>query len=119
MGQKEFRAEVKPCELAATLGRDRTKHVQVFMKKAIVDIQRCIPDGTRRLAIVFGTPYLTRRLRAEVKNRVDWLSDQALSIKAEIGADAVAWTFPVLLRPPSFRDSICPGVIVWIEEVRR
>ena len=118
-GQHKFLAEVKQCWLAATARRDRTDHVRGFMENAKADVRRCRPDGTRRIAIVFGAPYLAQHRRAEMDDRIEWLVDQAREIQADIEADAVAWTFPSLRHPPTDQGSVHPGIIVWIKEVRR
>ena len=118
-GQYEFRAEVKQCWPAATARRDRTDYVRGFMEKAKADVRRCPPNGTRRIAIVFGVPYLAQHRKAEIDDRIEWLVDQATEIQADIKADAVAWTFPSLRRLPTYQGSVCPGIIVWIKEVRR
>ena len=119
IGQHEFLAEVKQCWLAATARRCRTDFVSGFMEKAKADVRRCRPNGTKRIAIVFGVPYLAQRRKAEMDDRIEWLVNQATKIQADIDADAVAWTFPLLRRPPTYQGSICPGIIVWIKEVRR
>ncbi|MGH8674900.1 MAG: hypothetical protein ACREVG_11385, partial [Burkholderiales bacterium] len=90
-----------------------------FMKQAKADVRRCHPDGMRRLAIVFGSPYVARRRGSEIENRIEWLIAQAVEIKAEIEAHAVAWTFPRLRRYPTSEGWVYPGVIVWIKEVKR
>lgn len=118
-GQQEFLAEVKQCELTATARRDRTDHVRGFMDRAKADVRRCRPDGTRRIAIVFGAPYLAQHRMAEMEDRIEWLIDQAREIHDNIEADAVAWTFPSLRSPPTYQGWVCPGIIVWIKEVRR
>ncbi len=118
-GQHEFLAEVKQCELAATARRDRTDHVRGFMDKAKADVRRCRPDGRRRIAIVFGAPYVAKHRRAEMDDRIEWLVDQAGEIHDNIEADAVAWTFPSPRRLPTYQGWVCPGIIAWIREVRR
>ncbi len=118
-GQYEFRAEVKQCWLAATKPGDRSSYVRGFMEEAKADVRRCRPDGTRRLAIVFGSPYLAQHRKAEMDHRIEWLVVQAKKIRVDIGADAVAWTFPSLRRFPMDRDGVYPGIIAWIKEVRR
>ena len=40
------------------------------------DVRRCPPGGMRRLAIVFVVPYLARRLRPEMPERIAWLIEQ-------------------------------------------
>jgi hypothetical protein len=115
VGPHEFKAEAKQCWPAGTAKRDQTDYITGFMDQARQDVRRCPPGGMRRLAIVFGVPYLARRLRSEMPERISWLVDQAMQVEA----DAVAWTFPDLRRVPTIGGWTYPGIIVWIKEVRR
>jgi len=116
VGRHEFKAEAKQCWLYISFIRDLTSYIEKYVDKAKRDVRRCPPGGMRRLAIVFGVPFLARRFRSEMPSRIAWILDQAMQIEA----DAVAWTFPDLRRlPVSRRGNIHPGIIVWIKEIKR
>lgn len=115
-GQWEFWGEAKFCEIPFTRNAAQVKRINGWMGDAKADVGRCAPDGyTRRLAIVFGAPYLRPCEPPEMNGRVAWLVDQA----REVEHDALAWIFPNMKRLPKAHGWISPGTIVWIKEVRR
>ena len=118
-GSHEFLAEVKHCWLAATARRDQTAKVAEYMDDAKADVRAVHPDGMRRLAVVFGSPEIRQRHRADMGSHIEWLTTQAADIKDRISADAVAWTFPRLKRFPASGGFVYPGAVMWIKEVKR
>ena len=112
----EFWAEAKSLEIPLTRGSGQATKVSAVMKIAKEDVRRLAPDGyTRRLAVVFGTPYLLPCPRYKLDRRLEHMLMQA----HEVGHDAMAWIFPAMKRLPKTNDWICPGIIVWIKEVHR
>lgn len=115
-GPHSFWAEAKAMDIPFTRSGSQMSRVARCMAEAKADIRRCAPDGsTRRLAIVFGRPYLRPGPRAERERRIEWLVEQA----PEVEHDALAWVFTDQRRLPTNDDWVCPGAMIWIKEVRR
>lgn len=100
-----------------TSDKGPTDRVGEAMERAIGDARRIPPDGTtRRLAIVFGCPYIRPLPPAQLRARIDWLINES----RQVDHDALAWVFPRLKSHARWTDGwIAPGAIVWIKEVRR
>lgn len=80
------------------------------------DVRRCKPDGrTRRLAMLFGRPYLRPCRQSEMESRIEWLLAQS----RRVDHDGLAWVFPKLRKLPTGSNWVSSGSIVWIKEVRR
>ncbi len=115
-GRQEFLGEAKFCNVPSTRAGTQARGVQSWMERAKADARRCPPDGTkRRLAIVFGCPYLRPCSADKREARIRWLVAES----SRVEHDAMAWVFPKLSRPVRIRDWDHPGVVVWIREVRR
>lgn len=113
---REFWAEAKTLEIPLTRGSGQATKVNAVMKTAKEDVRRLAPDGyTRRLAVVFGSPYLRPCPMSELHGRLEHMLEQA----DEVEHDAIAWIFPAMRRLPKAYNWICPGIIVWVKEVRR
>lgn len=112
-----FWAEAKFCSIPFTRTGTQINRVQTSMKLAKADVRRCPPDGaTRRLALVFGCPYIRPAPPAQLRSRIGWLMQESRNAEH----DAIAWAFPRLDRYAKSSDGwIYPGAIVWIKEVRR
>jgi hypothetical protein len=110
-----FKAEVKQCWPSCATRSDPVSLVSRGMEKAKRDVGRCPPTDFRRLAILFGVPYLKKKSRPELPDRISWTIEQAKLVEA----DALAWVFPNLPTPPIMRDYIYPGIIVWVKEVKK
>ena len=86
------------------------------MDRARQDVRRCAPEGVRRLAIVFGVPFISKAHEAVMPDKIDSLMDFAL----DVDAHAFACVFPNLERyPENGNGFLHPGVMVWIREVKR
>lgn len=86
------------------------------MDRARHDVRRCAPEGVRRLAVVFGVPYLSKTRKHDVRQIVERLIDYG----SKIDTHAFAWVFPALKRYPEDDDRFLhPGVMIWIREVKR
>lgn len=115
-GRQEFLGEAKFCHVPFTRNGTQARWVQSWMERAKVDARRCPPEGAkRRLAIVFGCPYLRPCSPAMLKERIKWLVAEG----SRVEHDAMAWAFPRLPRSVTIRGWDHPGAIVWIKEVRR
>lgn len=115
-GRHDFWAEAKVCDIAITRGGNRARVISKNLARAKADIRRCEPDGWhRRVAILFGRPYLRPCSRTELEQRITWLIGEA----KRVDHDALAWVFPKLRKLPTGSNWVCPGSIVWIKEVRR
>ncbi len=111
-----FIAEAKQCWIPGTRRQDCFECVSEAMDRARADVRRCQPEGVRRLAIVFGVPYFSKRNEEEIPEKIDRLVDYALDVEA----DAFAWVFPNLEEYPESGDGhLHPGVMMWIREVKR
>lgn len=112
----DFLGEAKYLQIGFTKDGGQIGAVEEKMEEAKDDARDLPPDGyTRLLAIVFGEPYLARNKKSELKDRVEWLLEQARKVEH----DALAWVFPNLRRIPGDDKWISPGAIVWIKEARR
>lgn len=116
VGRKEFWAEAKGGEVRITPRSRPSARMRELMDQARRDAERLAPDGfTRRLAVVFLSPYLRPCKRPEIEHRVRSLLDQVRETKP----DALAWVFPHLKRLPKIRNWVSPGIVCVINEVRR
>lgn len=116
-GAREYVGEAKWCWVPFTSSKGPTGRVGAAMEQAKADARRIPPDGsTRRLAIVFGCPYIRPLRPAKLQARIDWL----IAESHRVDHDALAWVFPRLKTCPEWTDRwLAPGAIVWIKEVRR
>jgi hypothetical protein len=115
-GRHDFWAEAKACEIPFTRNGHQVLGIVRHLERAKSDVRRCKPDGLhRRLAILFGQPYLRPCPRREMKERIAWLIEQA----QRVDHDALAWVFPEQRKLPTIRNWVSPGSIIWIKEVRR
>lgn len=114
----EYMAEAKQCWLR-TLTHSRALQKAIdSMSLAKDDVGSLNPDRMRRLALVFGAPMIPKRYLHDLPAQIEKM--EAVAQDKSIGADAVAWIFPTLAKPPISSDGyICPGIILWIKEVRR
>ena len=111
-----FIAEAKQCWIPATRRQDCFDRVSKAMDRARADVRRCEPQGVRRLAIVFGVPYFSKKRRTQMPEKIERLVDFALDVEAH----AYAWAFPSLKAYPENENGyLHPGVIIWIREVKR
>jgi hypothetical protein len=115
-GSSEFWAEAKSMEIPLTRGAGQATKVNSVMEIAKEDASRLTPDGyTRRLALVFGMPYLRPCPKSQLKRRLRHMLMQA----REVEHDAIAWIFPDMKRLPKANGWVCPGIILWVKEVYR
>ena len=115
-GKQEFGAEAKMCQIPITENAGQVNGMRACMEKAKADVRRCsVHDYPRRLAIVFGAPYLRPCCKDHLKSRTEWLVTQAMKVPH----DGMAWVFPELKEPPEINNWIHPGAIIWIKEVKR
>ena len=115
-GSHSFWAEAKAIEVPFTRSGSQVDRITRCMASAKIDIRRCAPDGsTRRLAIVFGKPYLRLGPRAERERPRKRLVAQSAAVEKH----ALAWVFPDQRRLPKNDDWVCPGAMIWIKELRR
>jgi hypothetical protein len=110
-----FIAEAKQCWIPATRRQDCFERVSEAMDRARNDVRRCEPQGVRRLAIVFGVPYFSKKQQAEMPKKIARLVEFALDVEAH----AYAWAFPRLEPYPEEGGYLHPGVMIWIREVKR
>jgi hypothetical protein len=118
VGQHEFSAEAKQRWIRFERNTDKTDQFARWMQEAKIDARRRAPDRftRRRLAIVFGVPFIRPCSKEKLRDRIEWLLQQAETVKA----DAIACIFPNLKRlPKSDGGMVFPGLIVWIKEVQR
>ncbi len=114
VGRLSFCAEAKFCNVPFTRDGDQASGVQWWMDQAKNDARRCPPDGsTRRLAIVFGCPYLRPCSESIRRSRIDWLLEQSRKVEH----DAIAWVFPSTSKHLQDDGWLCPGAIMWIKQI--
>jgi len=111
----EFKAEAKQCWPGCATTSSPVPYISRWLEGAKRDVGRCPPGDFRRLAILFGVPYLKKDRERELPDRISWIIEQARLVEA----DAVAWVFPNLPVLPTMRDYIYPGIIVWVKEVKK
>lgn len=116
VGTHEFWAEAKACEIPITRSSKQARKIKEVMERAKHDVRRLDPDGfTRRLAVVFVSPYLREGHERVLPQRIDWLLEQTRAVDHS----ALAWVFPKLKSLPRSSGWVCPGIAVLIKEVRR
>lgn len=111
---REFIAEAKQCWIPATRKQHHADVILDALKRAQEDVEKCEAHGMRRLAIVFGVPYITLGWQSELPDRVNSFIAQA----GEVDAHAFAWVFPAVEFTPKSKGRLYPGVAVWIKEVK-
>jgi hypothetical protein len=112
----EFKGETKfCCPGASTMGRDQTGYMTNFIEEAKKDIRKSHPDGMRRLAIVFMVPYVSKKQKHGIKERVYRIVQQIKKLEP----DAFAWVFPDIENAVSLYGWLYPGTAVVIKEVKR
>jgi hypothetical protein len=108
--------EAKFCWLnASTIRRDQTSYINTFIEEARKGIRKSRPDSMRRLAIVFVTPYVSKKQNNGLTEKISHIVKQ---IKA-LEADAFAWIFPDIEKCVSFKSWLYPGAFLIIKEVKR
>lgn len=111
-----FVAEAKQCWIPMAKHERIAGHIEDALERAAADVRRCKPlPGTRKLAVVFGVPYVAKSAAHALGDRIRSFVQEARGADA----DAIAWTFPKLHRLPAASGSIFPGVVVWIKEMKR
>jgi hypothetical protein len=112
----EFKGETKFCwPGASTLWRDQTEFMTYSLDEAKRDIRKAHPEGQRRLAVVFATPFVSERQEKGLKKRIERIVDQV----TKLDGDAFAWVFPHIERCISESGRLYPGTAVIIKEVKR
>lgn len=115
-GRHEYWAEAKACEIAITRNGKQRQRISAAMAAAKRDALRLKPDGsTKRLAVTFIAPYLTRGHEQIFQERLTWLIDMVRGMNPS----AMAWTFPKLRKSPRHKRWISPGIIIFIKQVHR
>lgn len=114
--RRDFWVEAKACDVPFTRSGSQVVGIARNLERAKADVRRCKPDGrTRRLAMLFGRPYLRPCRQSEMESRTEWLLAQS----RRVDHDGLAWVFPKLRKLPTGSNWVSPGSIVWIKEVRR
>jgi len=114
----EFRAEAKYAEIPITNKAQQLRSLHELMRLAVKDAGRNPADGgdSRRLAVAFAVPYLRAGLSEEKREaQINWF----LSLVEDVDHDALAWVFPSLKKLPVYNDWVCPGIVLWIKQVKR
>jgi hypothetical protein len=115
--KQHFVAEAKQCWIPISKGGDNARRIKDALARAKADVRRCSPPaGMRKLAVVFGVPYVARArsTRQALRASINSFVEEARAVDA----DAIAWTFPKLNSMPTISGFIYPGVVVWIKEVK-
>lgn len=113
---RDFKGESKFCWLSALASvRDQTEKLTSCLNEARNDARKSKPDGQERLGLVFISPYLPKKHKPALKERVDRVVDQIKTLKA----DAFAWVFPEIERCISYYGWLYPGTAVIVKRVQR
>lgn len=115
-GNHEFWVEAKACEVPITRISKQAETIKEVMAQAKEDVCRLKPDGyTRRLAMTFVAPYLTKGHEEKFADRISEFIDLVKCTRP----DAMAWVFPNLKKLPKYKNWVSPGIMVLIKEVKR
>jgi hypothetical protein len=114
IANRTFIAEAKQCWLPNMGQANHANRIKKSIAKATADVRLCRDMGMRKLAIVFGVPYMDASTPEEEAERVDKFLRQA----REIEVDAMAWVFPGPKFQTLLDDKVYPGVVVWLNEVK-
>ena len=114
----EFRAEAKHALIPITNKSKQQNSLNALMKRAVADAGCNPPDGgeSRRLAIAFAVPYIVAKTtREKHQKQIKWFIEMAKAVDY----DAIAWVFPNLKKLPAPDGWACPGIVIFIKEVKR
>ena len=113
----EFIAEAKDTWSGCSrIHADPIPRLAGCLRLACKDVRLTQPNGQRRLGLAFVMPYIGRKYREQIDDKLDsWVE-----VLGELDTSAYAWVFPQRARYIHDSDGdFCPGVAVLIKEVRR
>jgi hypothetical protein len=114
----EFKVEAKFCYVAASKSPGSQKEDMIwYLSEAAKDARKSDPDGQRRLAVVFATPYLPKSQGKALRERIESTVGQVEALVKTREGDACAWVFPCIEKCISEGNLLYPGTAVIINEV--
>ena len=91
------------------------RKIEDHLEWACHDIKKFHPHRYRRLGLTFAKPYIRRSPGVDVKEKIsDWLT-----LMEAVDCDARAWSFPMSCKCGKASDNFCPGVAIFIKELRK